>query len=156
MRNRFVLALLLPCVALCAVALAARRGAPAGPARKPSVTVAAFTATCPAVSAAALVQPSTGEGTTSRAEGGSAARPTDALRTPSADVAADPSRCAEWILALPDADLARLVNTPQLDRLVAIVLDGLHRAGVSEQETVASVSGFLGRLNTRILGVQPQ
>lgn len=79
---------------------------------------------------------------------------TSALPCPPADMQANPERCGEWLLALPDAELARLVLTPELDRMVGGVVEGLRRAGGPDSDAYAAMSAFLERMNARILSVQ--
>lgn len=65
-----------------------------------------------------------------------------------------PRELGEWVLALPDADLKRIVGTDSLDRIVAHVTQGMMAENGAGEPGSREADGFLRRLNDRILAVK--
>ena len=60
------------------------------------------------------------------------------------------ARLQEWLLGLPDSDLARLAETEALDNYVARVIDEIEQRQLHEDARLAEIDNFLGLLHVRI------
>jgi len=70
------------------------------------------------------------------------------------EIPSNPRNRMEWLLDLPDCDLATLIGTKTLDGYVAEVLDLL--ADQDDHGSQHEIGQFLDQLNVRIRALQPR
>lgn len=80
--------------------------------------------------------------------------PSKACAVPARSAPQEPKALAEWLLEIPDSDLADLMAKDVLDGHVMRVVGDLTASSASEADSLAAIDGFLARLNRRILAVR--